>query len=559
MNFASLTKSLKEKQVTYFPWGERVFLYLAVLLAYASVWPNEFVFDDRNLIILNEFLKHWGSLPKLLTSRNYTGSGFPGTGFYRPVQMLIYFLVYQSFGLSTTAFHTLNISLHCLNACLLHHFGIRAGFKKGVAFAAALLWAVHPIQTSDVAYMSSTAELLWSSFCLLGLITLLPDFKPRKIWKAMIFFILALGSKESAVVFPALAAITFFFVSKDRIKTSAYLMTWPLWLLTTGFIAIWLLFMHTSHFNMDITKNLAWFQYYSSNLPNRIITSLASLPVYAQLIVWPAGLHIERFTIIFPTLMALQPAIGVLMVVLGLLQVLWSRMKRGLALSFGLLWFAVTLSPYSGIVTPVDAVLCEGWMYMPTMGLFLGATQTASVFFTRRQNTARLVVMALALSLGIMTFFQNEVWRNIETLYQNVTQNGGVGNRLRFNLILFLVEHQEFDKAIKLLQTDADHLEEYDPAKRAAIHLQLALAWLHIPLNQDGNSNLGAVGRALPYSQHIPEAIGELGKVLQEEPDNNQAHLALAAIYRYQGNTQMSDFHNKRVREILQGQGNPSP
>jgi hypothetical protein len=221
------------------PWPARGILCLAVLVSYASVRPNEFVFDDMHLIVGNTFLQHWSSLPRLLTSMSYAGYGIPG-GFYRPLQMLIYFLIYQAFGLSSVAFHALSIALQALNACLLHHFGIKAGFKKGVAFSAALLWAVHPLHTIDVAYAASLAELLWSAFSLLGLITLLPDFTPRKICKAMLFFMLALGCKESAVVFPALAAATLFLVNKDRARFSTYLKTWPLWLLSVCFIAIWL-------------------------------------------------------------------------------------------------------------------------------------------------------------------------------------------------------------------------------------------------------------------------------------------------------------------------------
>src|SRR4051812_25733436 len=79
------------------PWPARFLLCLAVLAAYASVWPNEFVFDDVFAILYNDFLKHWSDLPKLLTSLTFAGDSLPG-GFYRPLQMLAYFLVYQAFG-----------------------------------------------------------------------------------------------------------------------------------------------------------------------------------------------------------------------------------------------------------------------------------------------------------------------------------------------------------------------------------------------------------------------------------------------------------------------------
>ncbi len=201
LNIASFSKKFIEGRSNGSPWPARGLLCLAVLVSYANVWPNEFLFDDKALIVGNRFLKHWNSLPQLLTSQGFAGYGVSG-GFHRPVQMLIYFLIYQALGPSTIAFHALNVFLQALNACLLNHFGVRAGFRKGVAFVAALLWAIHPLHTSMVTYMASAAELLWGSFCLLGLLALLPDFAPRKVWTALIFFVLALGSKESAIVFP---------------------------------------------------------------------------------------------------------------------------------------------------------------------------------------------------------------------------------------------------------------------------------------------------------------------------------------------------------------------
>ena len=548
-------------------WPERICLCLAVLIAYASVWPDEFIFEDKFLIVLNGLLRHWSTLPQLLTSPNFAGNGSQ-QGFYRPVQMLVYFLIYQAFGASTVAFHALNIVLQALNACLLHHFGVRAGFRKGAAFAAALLWAVHPLHVVDVAYIPSTGELLWSSFCLLGLITLLPDFAPRRIWQAMIFFMLALSCKESAVVFPALAVITFFFVDKDRTRFAGYLRTWPLWLLATVYTAGWMLFIHKSGYNIyniDQSGKATYYQDYISNFTNRVLTSLATLPVYARLIIWPAGLHTERVFPVFSTLLAWQPIAGALMVGLGLLQILWGRLRRnkyssaagGLALSFGLLWFAVALSPVTGIVIPIDARISDGWMYMPAMGLFLGVTEAVAGFFEKRQTTARVLVLVLALSLGTATFLQNGVWRNPETLYQNISRNGGRVDRLSSPLGLYYMEHGEFDKAAEQFRYAIDHPDGRPETAWGYAHMRVALALLQVRMDENDVSTLSDVISALPSCQHIPEAIGELGKALQHDPDFHWAHEALAAIYRYQGNNQMADFHEKQAEAILKKQGRP--
>jgi hypothetical protein len=545
------------------PWAVRGLLCLAVALAYSNIWPNVFLFNDGIVIVQDKFLRHWSDLPDLLTHLSNAGYGRPD-GFYRPVEMLIYFLMYQVFGPSAIAFHALNLSLHMLNVCLLYHFGCRIGLRPGGVFVATLLWALHPLHTDNVTYISSTSELLWGMFCLSGLLTLLPDFKPHKVWQAMIFFVLALGCKESTVVFPALAAATFFFVSKSRLQISAYVKMWPLWLLSACYIAIWLLFMHKTGYALNDVGDLN----YTGSFVNRLLTSLATLPTYARLIVWPAGLHIEWFFPTFPTLLAWRPLAGVLMVSLCLLQI-FSRGKsqrqsqQDLALSFGLLWFAVALSPYTGIITPVDAVINEGWLYVPLMGFFLGVTEMAAGFFEKKKFAVRpvvsFVVAALALSLGTATFLQNQIWRTPETLYQNNVkdQDWDRGER-DYILGLFYLQRGDFDEAIAQFQDLVDHPEAGAASRLASTHMWLAMAWLHA----DIKNNMimpEALDHALHSSPHIPEAISELGKALQESPDFYQVHKILSVIYRYQGNSVMAEFHDREAAEIQQKQGELKP
>lgn len=541
---------MKNLSATDSTWPARAALCLAVLLAYTSVWPNAFVFDDTFLIVRNVFLRHWSSIPALLTSQNFAGGGQAGL-FYRPVPMLLHFFVYQAFGPSTVAFHALNIILQALNACLLHHFGLRAGFRKGAAFAAALLWAVHPLHIEAIAYMSSTPELLWGAFCLLGLITLLPDFAPQKICLALVYFTLGLGSKETAVVFPALAVITLFFVSKDRAQISTYLRTWPLWLLAAGYAAIWALFIHKTGYTMEHVGGMTASTDYYNNIITRALTFLATLPFYARLVVWPAGLHMDWNFPVYSTLLAWQPAVGGLMALLACTQLLlW---KRRLALCFGLLWFAIVMFPASGIAFPVDAFISEHWLYMPLMGLFLGAAQTADVLFKKKPDTARLFVLALALSLGITTFFQNEIWRNPETLYLNALRNGGEPSRLEDYMGMYYMEQQEFDKAAGQFQMEVNNPKR--GPNQSLPHLQLAMALLQLHMVDGDSFSPESICDSVRSSPHVTEAIGELGKALQSDPGFSPAHKALTFIYLCQGNKTMADFHEKQAAGILQEQG----
>src|SRR5262249_23174455 len=150
---------------------------------------------DEYLILKNEFLRSWSHLGDIFTHTATAGAHRAGL-FYRPLQNLLYFIVYQVNGADTFGFHLLNVMLHAANTCLVYALGRKTGFNPMAVFLAALVWAMHPLWTEAVTYMSATADTLAAVFCLAGLIALLPDFAPRRIYISVGFMLLGLLSKE---------------------------------------------------------------------------------------------------------------------------------------------------------------------------------------------------------------------------------------------------------------------------------------------------------------------------------------------------------------------------
>ena len=179
-------------------------LIIGVLLSYSNVYNNEFLFDDLVLITGNSYLASWHNIGTLFVTHLGQASGLKDP-FYRPLQTLIYLSVYQLAGLSTVAFHAVNVALHVLNACLLYTLGVKLEFNRTVSLLAALLWALHPVHTEAVTYMSGTADPLCAVFVLTGILTLATGFSRRRVSGACLLFWMALMSKEGAIVFPLLA------------------------------------------------------------------------------------------------------------------------------------------------------------------------------------------------------------------------------------------------------------------------------------------------------------------------------------------------------------------
>src|SRR5271168_4950995 len=74
-------------------------LFLAVFMAYGNIYDNGFLYDDESLILKNTFLRDWHYLDSIFTSSITAGANIAGA-FYRPMQILLYFVVYQLAGTS---------------------------------------------------------------------------------------------------------------------------------------------------------------------------------------------------------------------------------------------------------------------------------------------------------------------------------------------------------------------------------------------------------------------------------------------------------------------------
>ena len=188
----------------------------------------------------------------------------------------------------------------------MYRLGRKLGFTAGAVFSAALLWSLHPLHTLDVTYISSTPEPLYTLFSLLGLLALLPDISSRKLYISIVLVLLALGSKETAVVFPALLTGCLFISSKDRLKPALYVRTWPFWLLSALYAVI---YTHTYNGSL-FESHSPDLEAYAHQIIPRIMTCLATLPVYLKLIIYPTNLHMERYFLVlglFFTMLSSSP------------------------------------------------------------------------------------------------------------------------------------------------------------------------------------------------------------------------------------------------------------
>ena len=133
-------------------------LLLVSLVIYFPSLSGKLFFDDEYIIVRNSYVQDF-SVVKIFTSQLYAGAGQSGT-FYRPLQPFFHSLIYQFFKTSPLPHHLFSLLLHFGSAVLLFFLLRDFNISKLISFFSALLFVVHPINTSPVSYVSCLVTLL---------------------------------------------------------------------------------------------------------------------------------------------------------------------------------------------------------------------------------------------------------------------------------------------------------------------------------------------------------------------------------------------------------------
>jgi len=172
-------------------------------IIYANSLNNKFVFDDRYLVVNNNFIKHFSSLTKIFQHSTFYFAPYDDTNYYRPLAILSYALDYSIWRLSPFGYHLINVFLHSICGFLLFLLVLTLFNNFSLALLSSVLFTIHPIHTSGVNYIACRDNFLATAFGLLSIIYYLFSYKYNKrlfyLWSLMFFFF-SLLSKESALL-----------------------------------------------------------------------------------------------------------------------------------------------------------------------------------------------------------------------------------------------------------------------------------------------------------------------------------------------------------------------
>ncbi|MEQ1803659.1 MAG: hypothetical protein ABL989_17165, partial [Gammaproteobacteria bacterium] len=176
---------------------------LAAVVAYAVAPTAQLVWDDQ--IVAGQQLLSFNSVADILQPP----AGIPqwSYAYYRPVVVASYLLDAWLFGIgSAIGPHTMNVLYHVLTTLFVGLLARRllAGVPQGAlgAIAAATLFAVHPIHTESVSWVTGRSDLLATLLLVPALHVTLRWRDEGATWQLLlgpVLFLLALLAKEVAI------------------------------------------------------------------------------------------------------------------------------------------------------------------------------------------------------------------------------------------------------------------------------------------------------------------------------------------------------------------------
>jgi len=134
--------------------------------------------------------------------------------FYRPITSLTYGLDYSVWGLDPFGYHLTDLVLHML-VCVLVFYTLLllTNGRKTVSWMSAVVFAIHPILVENVPAISRRQDTLAALFLLISLLLFLSAQKRQGgplLTLSLVAYCLALGSKETAILLPALLFVYLF-------------------------------------------------------------------------------------------------------------------------------------------------------------------------------------------------------------------------------------------------------------------------------------------------------------------------------------------------------------
>jgi len=364
----------------------------------------------------------------------------PFIGLYRPVSIILFAVQWTIGGGSPVVFHITSLLLYTVLCLAVYRLALQV-LTPVAGWAAAAIFAVHPLHTETVASAVNQSELLVAILLTVATISYLDGrsqqaMSPRRIATILAAYTVACFTKEHGLVLPGLLLAAELTVAPSR-GPQRWASVRPLYL---GCIVVALSFLaiRSAVLQGDVVGSFTAEALVGSTMHGRFLTMLSVVPEWVRLLFWPAHLQTEYTPqeIVTATGWGWNQIIGLLMLSIAavLAAISWRRKST---VTFAILWMAVSLVPVHNVLVPTGVILAERTLLLASIGamLLVGVVLEAAgdrVVGLRERRTFGVVLGVVLVAAIGRTVTRYPVWRDHFTAFERMVEDAPMSYKAHF-------------------------------------------------------------------------------------------------------------------------------
>jgi hypothetical protein len=488
-----------------------IIIFVCVLL-YANTYDGQFVSDDIDTIVKS---------PSIGNARQYL---------FTPIT-LINSLSYLSGKLNPLPYHLFSIIFHILATLMAYEFLLLL-YKRPAAFWGGMIFAVHPLHSEAVAWISGRP---YSIITVMYLLCFFGYYRATETQRPF--------SSRAAYYIGALAGCGYFLVGQYSFFALFALLpilydlsfrrlkNWALWLPFIIITAVRIIFLKQMVFGriVKVAEDIGG----SSTWTNPIYNMAYSVFYYAGLVFWP-----HKMTLYHEPPVITRTALNVELVILALLVAALPLIyKKASRVFFGLLLFVLFLIPAYSPVT-ISWLIAERYMYFPFLGFCMFAACGYEAFVRRFAKYRRQLAVGLCGLLAVLavrTVIRTEDWQTPNRFWRSTVEVSLNSARARNNLADIYGQEgnteaalKEFLRAVALKPDYADAYHNVGNTYHRLGNLQKAVefyskALTYNPKIAESHYNLGVIFLEAGQVDTAIQAFSEAAKLKPDDPAIAQA------------------------------------
>jgi tetratricopeptide (TPR) repeat protein len=401
-----------------------ILIAVVTIGVFANSLGGEFVYDDRRQIVSNALIQTPSLYGKALSNDVWAFKGdgtIAASNYWRPTFTAWCIINFAIFGLDTSGWHFTNLLLQIVVCLLAFLLLLRWGAPRPLALAITVIFAVHPVHTESVAWISGSPDLLFGLF-------LLASFwfaenareggktRSKSLVLAVLCYVLALGAKEVALLcFPAYYLV--FNRERDKDLPKEKSSGFNQFALFAGLAVIFFLS------RWMVLGQIARPAEGAVGIVNSLISAPAVFVFYLRQIVFPFWVGIN-YPLRPVEQIGLMSFFVPLLVSVAVSAALLFLERRSFLQKVGFALFILPLlSVFNLSAFPPDQIVHDRYLYLPLLGFLMVVVPFVyQALGEKAEKYLPVLAVIVSIPLAVQTFIYNGAWHNELRLWHHAVR-----------------------------------------------------------------------------------------------------------------------------------------